>query len=224
MRLREGSESESETALATLCQTYWRPIYAFLRFTGHSETDAEDRAQGFFAHLLSRDLFAAADQNRGKMRTFLLQALKSWVGGEIRKQAALKRGGQIKILSIDAVEGEAWMGEAPAAAGADVEPDRAYDRHWARALLGRGLEILREEWTAKGKPEVFDAIRPLLSGEEVSSEEIAARLGLTAGALRVTVHRMRQRYREIIRSEVADTLGPGEDAEDELRYLHEILA
>lgn len=221
IQLREGDEAEAYAALNTLCQTYWKPIYAFLRFSGHVPADAEDRTQGFFEYVISRNLFAEANPDRGTLRTFLLQSVKNWVGGEIRKQNAKKRGGDFETIQIDTSEAEAWLKDHSTDG---ASPEFGYDRVWARTLLGRGLDVLRSEWQERGKVDQFDVLKPLLLSDDVSTEEIAARTGEKTNTIQVRLHRLRQRYKEIIRSEVAETLNPDDDVDTELAYLFRILS
>lgn len=209
-----GPAKGREKALGELCGLYWMPVYAFLRRRGMGAADAQDAAQGFFASLLEEDGFLKADADAGKMRSFLLGALQRWQRGEWRKSAALKRGGDREIFSMDALEAE--KGFQVEEGG--VSPEDEFDRRCAVAILGAALQRLGDEQEAAGKGKAFAVMRALLSpaGGNVSQESVAAELGLSAEALRVALHRLRKRFGELLRVTVADTLSaPTEEAVNE---------
>jgi RNA polymerase sigma-70 factor (ECF subfamily) len=194
-------------ALEELCGLYWRPIYGFLRRRGLSAEEAQDAAQGFFLSLLEEDLFAKAQAETGRMRSFLLGALQRWQRGEWRKGMAEKRGGGQELFSLEVMAEE----DGFEAAGADDEtPERHFEKSCALALLEAAMQRLAKEQSAAGKGETFETLRPLLAplgGEAfVTQEEAAKRLRLTPEALRVTLHRLRKRFAEVLRETVADTL------------------
>jgi RNA polymerase sigma factor (sigma-70 family) len=213
-----AQDPHSKQALATLCQTYWRPLYVFVRRRGYSPADAEDLVQEFFERLLERGIVGQADQDRGRFRTFLLSALDHFLVNEWTRQRTLKRGGGLRPVSWDGEGAE----ECYARELADKEtPATAFDRHWAEALLEHALAQLRRQYAATGKAELFEALEPQLSGESPGSScrELATRLGMSEGALRAAVHRLRRGFGEILRLEVAHTVTSPAEIDDELRYL-----
>lgn len=194
-------------ALEELCGLYWRPIYGFLRRRGLPVPEAQDATQGFFLSLLEEDLFAKAQAGTGRMRSFLLGALQRWQRGEWRKGQAQKRGGGDELISLDAMTDE--EGFEPAGSSDDT-PERHFEKSCALSLLEAAMQRLAREQSAAGKSEVFQTLRPLLApldGEAtLTQEEAARRLRLTPEALRVTLHRLRKRFAEVLRETVADTL------------------
>lgn len=220
---RERGAPEAARALGELCQTYWYPLYAAVRRAGYSPPDAEDMTQAFFERLLEKEWLVAADRTRGRFRSFLLTALKHFLANEWDKSRAAKRGGRVEIISIDAPGGEERLKrelEAPAEAW---EP--GFDRSWALALLDGVLGRLRREYEAAGKGEWFEQLKGSLgtNPSERPYARISRELGLSEGAARVAVHRMRQRYRQLLRDEIAQTVDTPEEIEDELRYLFAAL-
>jgi RNA polymerase sigma factor (sigma-70 family) len=219
----EAGSTRAQEALSALCQTYWYPLYSFLRRQGKGRHDAEDLTQAFFVHLLESSGLEKVRRERGKFRSFLLSALKHFVIDEWAKASAQKRGGGTRIVSLDADHAEAMH----AAASMDhLHAEALFERRWAMTLLDRVLSRLETEWTQAGKRERFEQLGPFLSGEPqtVTYAEIGQRLGMTPGAVKVAVLRLRQRYRELLREEVANTV-PGEsDVDEELRHLLSIVA
>ena len=200
-------------AVEELCKLYWRPIYGFLRRRGLPPSDAQDATQGFFLSLLEEDLFAKAQEDSGRMRSFLLGALQRWQRGEWRRAHAEKRGGGQQILSLDMLQEE----EGFESAADDAEsPERYFERSCALVLLETALQRLAREQAAAGKEQAFAVLRPLLAptpGIEAPSYEDAAKtLRITPEALRVTLHRLRKRFAEVLRESVADTLTDPTDA------------
>jgi RNA polymerase sigma-70 factor (ECF subfamily) len=218
---RRGSAA-GEEALARLCSHYWYPVFAFIRRRGCSVDEAQDLTQGFFARLIEKGDLAAADRNRGRFRSFLLTACRHYLANERDRARARKRGGGRAPLSIDVVAAEGRYERALADA---QTPERLYDRQWCLALLEGVLETLRTEYAAAGRREVFERLAEFLTaGEAAGTHADAAReLEMSAGAVKVAVHRLRRRYREELRRRVADTLGSEDDVEDEIRYLLETL-
>jgi len=214
----DAENPQSGKALATLCQTYWMPLYAFVRRRGYSAADAEDLVQEFFARLLERNFLGQADRDRGRFRTFLLSALSHFVANEWNRQRTLKRGGAQPSVSWDAQSAEdRYLQE-----GADTEtPATAFDRHWAEALLERALDQLRRQYAAIGKADLFQTLEPCLSGDGLAASyrETAAQLGMSEGTLRVAAHRLRRGFGEMLRLEVAHTVTGPAEIDDELRYL-----
>jgi RNA polymerase sigma factor (sigma-70 family) len=211
------SGGAAEEALARLCSLYWYPVFAFVRRRGHSTDDAQDLTQGFFARLIEKGDLGDAYRSRGRFRSFLLTACQHFLANEHDRRVAQKRGGGQMPLSIDVAAAE---GRYERALAHTDTPERLYDRQWCLTLLEGVLEALRVEYTAAGKAHVFDRLKELLTGADAGSHtDVARELGMTAGAVKVAVHRLRRRYREELRRRVADTVGPDEDVEDEIRYL-----
>ncbi len=225
MVLAAGSDQpvSAEAALATLCQAYWYPLYAHVRRRGHDAENARDLTQGFFAELLARDSIARADRERGRFRTFLLAALDHFLHHQHRDAHALKRGGGHEFISWDAREAEERYAVEPVD---ERSPDREFDRRWALATLEKVRHQLRNEFSLAGKKELFDALRPTLSGELATMPyaQIATQLNMTVVAVKVTVHRLRQRYGELLRQEVAHTLADPGTVEEEIRQLIRALS
>jgi RNA polymerase sigma-70 factor (ECF subfamily) len=214
----EGGGEHSRAALEELCQAYWYPVYAFIRRRGSSADDAADLAQAFFAALLEKEYLADADQERGRFRAFLLTAVARFVAKERDRAAAQKRGGGRRLLSIDFAAGESRYLHEPAHGWT---PDRIFERRWALTLLDRTLAALRQEHADAGKLPLFDALKVFLTGEAGAPplREVAAALGTSEGAVKVAVHRLRQKYRESLRAEIAQTVAAEGDVDDELSRL-----
>lgn len=218
---KQGGTSQAQAAMASLCAAYWRPLYAFVRRSGYSIEDAQDLTQSFFAHLLEKDSLRRVDPSLGKFRTFLLTSLRNFLTNEWRRDHASKRGGASQIVSLgDMSRAE----DSCAASSATPEmPDRVYERNWALAVLERTTDRLAAEFDAAGKTAVFQALKPYLAGDrEIPYSRAAADLELSEVAVRVSVHRMRGRFRDLLLQEVAQTLpDPADQAalEEELRYL-----
>jgi len=211
------SQADSKAALARLCQTYWYPLYCYIRRRGHDAHEAEDLTQGYFAALLERDSLRVADPNRGRFRSFLLGSLNHFLANDRRRRIARKRGGGQAPLSLDCRAGEARYGQEPAD---NLTPEQAYQRRWAMTLLEQALANLRREYLAGGKSALFDHLSGLLGGDKGAAyREIADDVGMTEGAVKVAVHRLRKRCREHLRSEVAQTIADPQDIEEELRAL-----
>jgi RNA polymerase sigma factor (sigma-70 family) len=212
-----GAETSS-AALADLCAAYWYPVYAFIRRRGHSADDARDLAQDFFATLLEKGYLADADPERGRFRAFLLTAVSRFVTKQHEKATAQKRGGGTRPLSLDFDDGETRYQHEPSH---DWTAERIFARRWALTLLDRTVATLRKEHEQTGKLDQFEALKVFLTGEAGAPplRQIAQRLGTTEGAIKVAVHRLRQKYRETLRSEIAQTVATPEDVDDELRLL-----
>jgi RNA polymerase sigma-70 factor (ECF subfamily) len=209
---------DGDAALATLCETYWYPLYAFLRSRHHSAEDAQDLTQAFFARLLEKGAIRQADPARGRFRSFLLVSLKHFVANERDRAIATKRGGGVPILSleIDTAEGRFQM-EPPS----DETPERVFDRRWALALLDRVMSQLGAETSGRGNPAQFDHLKVYLTGDHphLSYAETASGLETSEGAIKVAVHRLRRRFRDLVHEEIAHTVSSPEEIEDELRHL-----
>ena len=215
---KDPAGPHAREALADLCRAYWPPVYAFVRRRGHDRDAAQDLTQGFFARLLEKNDLAVADQARGRFRSFLLAACRHFLANQHDHDAARKRGGG---RAHDSLDFAAAAGREPA--GAD-SPERAFDREWALGLLDRALGELRAEYAGSGRAALFDALKDALAGgADVPHAEKARELGLTEGAVKVAVHRLRQRYRDRVRAAIAETVARPEDVDDEVRDLFAAL-
>ena len=214
----EGSSPETATALETLCRTYWYPLYAFVRAGGKSHEDAVDLTQEFFAQLLEKKWLAAADPARGRFRTFLLAAMKNFLANQWRHSQRLKRGGGQALVEFDALQAEERFALEPRD---PLSPDALFDRRWALTVIHRAQARLAAEAAATGGAEKFRALEPTLTGERTDDgyESLARQFDATVSTVKSWVLRLRRRFRELLREEVTQTLGPGEDVDDELRQL-----
>jgi len=214
-------DPESREALEALCRSYWPPVYAYVRRWGARSDEARDLTQGFFAKIIERHSIREARPERGKFRTFLLTSLRNYMADERDHAQALKRGGGVAPLSIDAAEAEHDVSLEPFH---DDNPERAFDRRWARALLDRCWDRLGQEATDASEAARFARLQALVSGDSPEGyREAAAALEIGESAVRVAVHRMRRRYGAILREEVAHTVQHPEEVEGELRHLLSIL-
>ena len=198
-----------------LCTTYWYPLYAFVRRRGHSAHDAQDLTQGFFARLLEKKDLASVDRARGRFRSFLLAALDHFLINEWHRARTQKRGGATVLFSFDALDAESRLRHEPAT----DSPEQIYDRRWAMTLLDQVMARLRTEMAGAGKLAHFEALKFCLTGERTAYAEVGARLAMSEGAVKVAVHRLRERYRALLRAEIAETVATPEEIEDELRAL-----
>jgi DNA-directed RNA polymerase specialized sigma24 family protein len=223
--LRSGSGEQERAAREQLCAAYWYPLYAYVRRSGHNAEEARDLTQEFFARLLSKNLFALAERERGKLRTFLLSALQRFLRDEWRKDQRLKRGGGVAVLSIDEVFAEDRYAQEPLD---PRTPEAIYERRWALLLIERTLLALREDYAAAGKEEIFAALKGHLEldGDESSAAVAGARIGLDAAAARMAVSRLRRRYRDRLLREVATSMDAQTEAEvdEEIDALFRALA
>lgn len=212
----------AQEALASLCRTYWYPLYAHVRRRGYSPHDAEDLTQEFFVRLLARDRFGAVRPDKGKFRSFLLSALNHFLIDEWKKVLTQKRGGG-QIVSWDSTAAETRYGQEPFE---PIAPEQSFERNWALALLDSVYEQLQREYEASGKRGLFEALKFCLSGERSSIPytRLAARLNVSEGAVKTMVHRLRARYREVLRAEVGHTVANPAEIEEELRALLRALA
>ena len=208
-------------AVESLCRMYWPPIYAFLRRGGHTSPDAKDLTQGFFAYLLEEGLLQKANPERGRFRSFLLGSLKNFVSNQRAKERALKRGGGIALISLDA---EAAEGRDLDQLSTNLSPERLFDRKWALAIIGEAMERLAAEHRRAGMAEQFAILQPYLTGDaDDYLSDLAVRLGKNAGAARILVFRLRNRFRRLIRAVIADTVADLDQVESELQQLQEAL-
>lgn len=215
---REKDSPEAGVALDQLCRIYWYPLYAYVRRLGHSCHDAQDLTQGFFARLLARDYLAAVEREKGRFRTFLLMAFKRFLADEWDRARAQKRGGGQKPLSLDTATAEVRY---QAEMADDRTPDRLYEHRWALALLDQAINRLQAEFARAGKAGEFARLKTFLTARKgaIPYAAVAAEMGLSEGALRVAVHRLRRRFREVFREEIAQTVAGPEEIEEEIRHL-----
>jgi DNA-directed RNA polymerase specialized sigma24 family protein len=219
----EDSMESSQEALSGFCEAYWPPLYTFLRHRGFSSADAQDLVQGFFARLLEQNTLTRADQQKGRLRTFLLGSLQNFLYNEYDRARALKRGGGRQVVSIEEHLPEA---EAAMMATAHLSDAGCYDLVWASTIVSRAWQSLQNEFVAEGKAEWLEELRPFVAGGSVTppnQEQAADRLGVPIATLRTWLSRLRQRYRQSLRTEVASTVSDPEDVDAELRHLYQIL-
>ncbi len=210
-------------ALESLCRTYWYPLYAYVRRRGHSPVDAQDLTQGFFAALLDGNYLARANRERGRFRTFLLTSINNFLHNENDRATALKRGGGREIVSWEEQAAEGRYALEPAAG---LSPEQIYERRWAATLLEQVLARLRQESSLAGRGELFDQLKPHLWREDDATPyaQLAAPFSMTVAALKVTVHRLRRRYRELLRDEIAQTVTEPAEIEGEIQYLLRVMS
>lgn len=222
--LRAGRrDATGAAALADLCRTYWYPLYAYVRRRSPDAHSAQDQVQAFFAELLEHDKLAATTPERGKFRSFLLTALRHFLINAYERQAARKRGGGVATLSLDLEAGESRWSLEPVC---DETPERIFEREWTLAVVAEVLERLKNEYAATGKAALFNALQPTLAGgapEGLTFAEVAAGLGTSEDAARQAAHRLRRRYRELLRTEVSRTVADPAEVEEEIRGLFESL-
>jgi RNA polymerase sigma-70 factor (ECF subfamily) len=218
-----GGAGQTDVALEELCRTYWYPLYAYVRRKGHSREDAEDLTQGFFTRLLEKNYLEGISSDKGKFRTFLLVAFNRFLANEWDRANRQKRGGGAVTLSLDWEDADSRYQITPADT---LSPDKLYDRTWAVIVLERVITRLRDENGAEGKAKLYEQLKSFLTmGKgEIPYAQAAVALELTEGAVRVAVHRLRRRYRELLREEIAQTLTNPEQADMELEALFNALA
>ena len=222
MAAGEPGHPGAQKALAELCRNYWYPLYAFVRRKGRPPEEAKDLTQDFFSVVLEKNYLGEVDQGRGRFRTFLLAAAENFLRNDWAKRQTLKRGGGVSFVPFETESAETRYLREPV----DGEtPEKLFDRRWALGLLESVLEKLRAEFSRADKGKQFEALEVFLSGEKhpASYAEVAATLGLSEGAVRVAVHRLRARYGELLRKEIAMTLADLRDVDDELRHLFVVL-
>jgi len=219
----QQSSPQSDRALAELCQIYWYPLYAFVRRQGRTKEDAEDLVQEFFRRFLERNYLEGLDAERGKFRAFLLASLKHFLANEWDKASRQKRGGGITHVSLDWPGADERFHLDPAD---PTNPEQTFDREWALALLERVVTRLREDCVTTGKTQLFERARGflMLGSAAIPYAEAATELGMEEGAVRVAVHRLRKRYRELLREEISQTLTDPAQVDEELRSLQAALA
>ena len=223
MMAGQDSSPAAAAALEQLCRTYWYPLYAYCRRQGHGQADGEDLTQQFFTVFLTKNSFAAATPDRGRFRNFLLASFRHFLANEHHRSQTAKRGGRFAFVSWDEIELEAHYQNEPADG---LTPERLFDQAWAFTLLGRAMKDLQAEYAGAGKGQLFDALQVFLSGEktEVTYEEIGATLQMGESAVKMAVSRLRQRYGQMLRREIAHTVTDPAWVEDELRHLVRVLS
>lgn len=213
--------SQSTAALERLCRTYWYPLYAYIRRQGYGPADAQDLTQEFFTRLLTRHSLSGVAPHKGKFRSFLLVVLRHFLSGERDRASAVKRGGGKEVLSLDAEDAEGRYRLEPVER---LDAEKIFERRWAMTVLGQAWTRLREESAAHGKLKQFDLLAEFVAGEaDVTCVEAASTLGLTESGMRSTVHRLRERYRALIREEIAFTVSTPGEVDEELRYLIAVM-
>jgi len=212
----EASRTRARCALEELCRAYWYPLYAFVRCRGYSTDDAQDLTQSFFTRIIEKGGLAFADPELGRFRSYLLGAMKHFLANEWHRARTQKRGGGATFLDLDALDPEARYALEPAQS---TDPDASFDREWARESIARAMEKLRAESETRGKGELFDALKGSLAGEGPDRSKAAERLGMTDGAVKAAVHRLRQRFRELLRAGIAETVADPSEVDFEMRHL-----
>jgi DNA-directed RNA polymerase specialized sigma24 family protein len=210
-------------ALQGLCRTYWYPLYAFVRRSGHSPQDAEDLTQAFFARLLDKNYLASADQEKGRFRTFLLVALKRFLANEWERQHAIKRGGFATVVAIDQQQAETLYGGDLAH---HEQPDVLLEKQWAMTLIGQVTGRLQAEYVESGRGELFGYLRASLTRDDpaIGYAEIAERVGTSTAAVKMAAMRLRERYQVVLREEIARTVASPDEIDDEIRHLFTVFS
>lgn len=220
-RAKEGGNSAK--AMAELCEQYWYPLYAFVRRKGFVKADAEDLTQGFFTTLLEKDRIQLFSAEKGRLRAYLLGAIKNYISHERSKAMAQKRGGGRPQVAFDAELAESRYLQEPSL---PESPDGLFKLRWALDLLERAFGVLEQEYRAAGKGGLFEELKPLISGDQpgVTHGELAERLGITEGNARVSLYRIRKRYRRVLEELIADTVSDPAEIEDEIDDLHRVFS
>ena len=219
----KSSSSQQKQALESLCQSYWFPLYAYLRRRGYDTHQAEDLTQAFFAHILERRDLQAADPKYGKFRSFLLVRLKYFLSDERDRVQAKKRGGGQNVLSLSIQNAEGQYALEPAI---QLSPERLFEKSWALTVLERSMDRLEAEMTEKNKQKLFDHLKVYLTADKdtIPYQDMATELGMTEGSVRVAVHRLRRRYKKLLREEIAQTVGTENQIDEEMECLFAALA
>jgi RNA polymerase sigma factor (sigma-70 family) len=222
LRAGDRGDADSGASLAALCERYWFPLYAYVRRRGHEPHEAQDLTQAFFLRVLEKNVLAAATPERGRFRSFLLTSMKNFLANDWDRQQAEKRGGGRRPLSFDAAAGESRLSIDPAD---DVTPEKIYQRQWALTLLDSVIARLQEEFAAAGKERQFELLKAVLTGDRAFSgyAAAAAELGMSEEAARQAAHRLRKRYRELLREEVAQTVADPGEVDQEIQSLFQAL-
>jgi RNA polymerase sigma-70 factor (ECF subfamily) len=219
---RDGECPGASEALNELCRAYWPPLYSYIRRQGHGVAEAQDLTQEFFARLLERDYLARLDQQRGKFRSFLLAFVKHFLSEQREKAGAQKRGGGQTLLSLDAGEGEEGYLSEPAD---ELTPEQIFERRWVQTLLQRAFNRLAAEYAAADKSALFEALKDFQPRQpgSLTFAQIGARLGTSEAAVKSAMQRMRQRHREILRAEIAQTVNSAKEVDEEVRHMRKVM-
>lgn len=219
----EADSDRAQQALASLFQTYWYPLYAYVRRRGYNEHDAEDLVQAFCLHLQEKHAVSKADPHRGKFRTFLLSSLQNFLSHENERARAQKRGGGRELIRLDADEADARYQLEPSTL---MTPETIFEKRWAHALLEQTVSGLRADFTQRGKERLFEGLSPFLTADlhDTSYQSAAEQLGLPLSAIKTTVHRLRRDYRSKLREEIGRTVSSPDEIDDELLHLRKVLA
>ncbi len=222
LNARDNNDTAARESLASLCATYWYPLYAFVRRQGASPHEAEDLTQGFFCHFLERNALACVQPAAGRFRSFLLACLKNFLVNERERRCTQRRGSGAVLLPLEIEDAETRYSLEPAD---PRTPELAFERHWALALIQRTIEGLRREYAADEKGTLFEQLEGFLPGgsSSASRAELAARRGVSSGAIDVAVHRLRQRFGALLRAHVAQTVSTEKEVEEELRHLITVI-
>lgn len=223
LQARQSDSAPARAALEELCEAYWLPVYAFMRRQTRDVHEAQDWTQGFFVSLLSRDAFADLHPDQGRFRSFLLAAARHYVSNERDYKSAAKRGGQVVLHSLDYEDGERQLADELTR---ETTAESIFERRWAMALLDRVLNLLRDDYDRSGQLPLFQSLAERLSGQtsDESLAAIALQMDITAEAARVALHRLRKRYRQLLRHEIAQTTDRASDVDDEMRHLFRVLS
>jgi RNA polymerase sigma factor (sigma-70 family) len=217
-----SNSSEAREALEALCQIYWKPVYAFIRRKGHDPDKAQDLTQEYFARLIEKNYLEHADRTRGRFRSFLLVSVRNFLANQWDRERARKRGGDRRPVSIDGLEAEQWYALAIAN---DDTPEALFERRWAVSLIERVMLRLRATYADAGKEQLFLSLEGFLQRESSDGyEQLAKEMNVSAGSLRMSVLRMRRRYRALLRAEIAQTVDKTEEIDEEIRFLQSSLS
>jgi RNA polymerase sigma-70 factor (ECF subfamily) len=219
---RDGSDTQSRRALESLCQDYWQPLYAYIRHQGYEPDEASDLTQAYFTEFLEKDFLADVDPEKGRFRAFLISSLRHFLSHDRARNRALKRGGGILTLSLDTDVAEDRYRQEPAAGRS---PEEVFERRWALTVLGKALARLRLESTTENQRRNFEVLKPYLTGDEPRRpyREVGEEFGITEMAVRKAVHRLRRRFGQVLRDEIAETVAEADAIDDEVRHLLAII-
>jgi len=219
---QDGDDDSRKRAMSELCELYWYPLYAYVRRRGLNPADAEDATQGFFCELLAKDRIQLFSEKKGKLRAYLLASIKNYLRDLHKKERRLKRGGGRTVLSFEADLAEERYAHEP---GEFDTPEKLFEMRWALTVLERVFDKVKLMYDRLGKPETYQMLKGLLAGDgDVSFREVGEKLGVSEGAARVTLFRMRKQYRKLLEEEIAETIAAGESIEEEIRHFNQVFA
>lgn len=219
---RDGSDTQARRALEGLCHTYWSPLYAYSRSLGHDADEAQDLTQGFFTHMLEKDLLQGVEPSRGRFRSFLLISLKNYIAHQHRSRNTLKRGGGTTTIALDVGDVEETLIAPPIQS---MTPEEVFEYRWGLTVLERALHRLRSEWDEQERRKLFDGLLPHLTGQDprVPIRKVGAELGMTETAARGAMYRLRQRFGQLIRAEIGEIVAEEADIDAEARHLLAVI-